>query len=509
MHGLWTPAVTLLLAAGIGCERKSSGEGSASPGGGVDTAADTVPGDTGSSDTGADDTGVEPTVYHQPPIQLTIDVHGHNYSLATGPSSSSWLDDKLDRYESDKAQILWVAALAESVDARANFQLNGEFCRDARVLAGDTAFLGLLEAAGHVMGSHFHMHRFTGVQEYWIEIDKATATETQLRQIWSDQISECEASLGHTLARIDPALVSQAIDATPIIMDLFDTYRPAVQPVGEVFSYADWNHKPWNPFRRAPGTKLSEDLSHPIVGLMSLGQVGQLEPAGLHQTMTSVPQIQRQFLALVAEWREAELAGDPPKQWQFGIMTHPHDTITYQADVETLVQWLAAWTDGSRGDGAPLVVFATNDEVVASLEDWEAQWPGVSSFDFDWEGHLETGEEAYPYGSDALVLAWLDTELDQEITTWQESGVTVFRLYTRAVERGEPNEEGARSLTIGELGTEPTYLAWSTTGATVTIDASSLLSGASELLDSQTGSIDVIDANAVEIPSQAVLFRGR
>jgi hypothetical protein len=133
----------------------------------------------------------------------------------------------------------------------------------------------------------------------------------------------------------------------------------------------------------------------------------------------------------------------------------------------------------------------------------------VSSFDFDWEAHLETGEEAYPYGSDALVLALLDTELDEEITTWQESGVTVFRLYTRAVERGEPSSEGTRSLTIGELGAEPIYLAWSTTGATVTIDASSLLSGASELLDSQTGSIDVIDVDAVEIPSQAVLFRGR
>jgi hypothetical protein len=498
---------SLALSLGLGCDPNKNDSAS-----GVDTAVTTNPGepsDTGGVDSpGPEDSGTPPPVHHQPPIQVTIDVHGHNYNLSIGPGSSSWMTQKRARFQSDKTQILWLAALAESVGGRVNFQLNGEFCRDARELDGDTAFLAELEAAGHLMGSHFHMHRFSGIAEFWVEVNKMTATETQLRQIWADQVGECEATLGHSLFRVDPALVSRAVDAAVVLADLFDEYQPGVQPAGEVFSYTDWNHKPYNPFRRAVGSKLSEDPDHPILGLMSLGQVGQLEPAGLHQVMTSVPQIKRHFLALVTEWREAELSGAPPKQWQFGVMTHPHDNIMFQSDVEEVVRWLGKWTDGSRGDGAPLVEFATDDEVLERFEAWEMVWPDASSFSFDWETHVETGGEPYPYGDDVLTMALRDTEVDSEVMVWRDQGVTVFRLFRRSVLRGTPSEIGVRPMTIGDLEEVPLFLAWSTTGETVTIDASALLGDGFESLDSQSGETSAISPGALEIPPQAVLIRG-
>ena len=259
-----------------------------------------------------------------PPILITINVHGHNYGFPEQASAlDNWETTKQNRYDSDKEQILWIADLAESVGAQVNYQLNGEYCRDARVLNGDdTTHLEALEAAGHVMGSHFHMYRFSGENEFWKRVSTATASQTDLEQIWSDQVGECEQILGHSLFRIDPAIMSSLVDSEEIVEDLREASQPQIEPGAETFSYTDWNQKPWNPYRRMRGTSLTEDPDRDILAVTSIGQVGQLVPAGKHQIMASVGQIQRQFLALVAEWRENEQLGLTPKVWQFGIMTH-------------------------------------------------------------------------------------------------------------------------------------------------------------------------------------------
>ncbi len=443
-----------------------------------------------------------------PPILITINVHGHNYGFPEQASAlDNWETTKQNRYDSDKEQILWIADLAESVGAQVNYQLNGEYCRDARVLNGDdTAHLVALEEAGHVMGSHFHMYRFSGENEFWKRVSTATASQADLEEIWSDQVGECEQTLGHTLFRIDPAIMSSLVDSEEIIEDLREASQPQIEPGSETFSYTDWNQKPWNPYRRMRGASLTEDPDRDILAVTSIGQVGKLVPAGKHQIMASVGQIQRQFLALVAEWRENERLGLTPKVWQFGIMTHPNQTITYQDEMQDVVEWLATWTEQTTEQGNAIAEFATDAKVLERFEQWEESYPGESSFDYDWEAYLAGNPEPYPYLLEGVSLGLKDAELDEPLTDWEAEGVTVFRLYKREVVRGPADSEGLRSMDIRDLYEEPLYLLWSTTGESVEIDFSAEQSGALYQVDSETGELTTVNAGSLTVPPTAVVM---
>jgi len=480
-----------------------------------DKTAQAVTADLAASDTGpgtdtagapGDDTGQPSTDY--PPILITIDVHGHNYDLPYTGDGVEWWRDKRDRYLSDKEQILFVADLAESVGALANFQLNGEYCRDARVLLTepDTDHLTLLAEGGHVMGSHFHNFRFTGEDEYWESVPKDAATEAVLRGIWNDQVTECETTLGTRLFRIDPAMVSSILDAGDVVNELKNEYGFEVEPVGEIFSYTDWSHKPWNPFRRQLDSKLLEDSTRTVLGLVSLGQVGQLEPEGKHQLMTTVPQIKRHFLAQVAEWREHERQGLPPKVWQFGIMTHPNQNRLYQDEMIEMVTWLAEWTEKTTAQGNMIAEFSTDPDVLARFEAWEEANPGASSFSFDWDAYLAGETVPYPYSLEGLTMGLKDLELDTELDTWRAEGVTVYRLYRRPVLRGAADAEGLREMVISEsVDDTALYLMWSNQGVDVEIDVSSEVDGALLQLDSTTGEISTVDSARLVVPTSAVL----
>ena len=442
-----------------------------------------------------------------PPILVTINVHGHNYGFPKHATIlDSWETLKQDRYDSDKEQILWIADLAESVGAQVNYQLNGEYCRDARLLNGDdTAHLVALEDQGHVMGSHFHMYRFSGENEFWESVSTPTASQADLEKIWDDQIGECEQTLGHSLFRIDPAIMSSLVDSDAIVEELTEAYQPQIEPGAETFSYTDWNQKPWNPFHRMRGTSLTEDPNRDILAGASIGQVGQLVPAGKHQIMASVSQIQRQFLALVAEWRENERLGLTPKVWQFGIMTHPHQTITYQDEMQDVVEWFATWTEQATEQGNVIAEFATDAKVVERFEQWEESYPGESSFDYDWEAYLAGNPEPYPYLLEGVSLGLKDAELDEQLTGWQAEGVTVFRLYKREVVRGPADGEGLRSMDVRNLYEEPLYLLWSTTGESVEIDFSAEQSGALYQVNSKTGGVTTVDAVSLTVPPTAMV----
>lgn len=442
-----------------------------------------------------------------PPILVTINVHGHNYGFPERATLlDNWESTKQNRYESDKEQILWIADLAESVGGLVNYQLNGEYCRDARLLNGDdSAHLAALEDQGHVMGSHFHMHRFSGHNEFWKLVSTSTASQADLEQIWSDQVGECEQTLGHTLFRIDPAISSSLVDSAAIVEDLKEASQPQVEPGSETFSYTDWNQKPWNPYRRMRGTSLTEDPTRDILAITSIGQVGRLAPSGKHQLMASVPQIQRQFLSLVAEWREHERLGLTPKVWQFGIMTHPNQNITYQDEMQDIVEWLATWTEQTTAQGNVIAEFATDANVVEQFEQWEASYPGESSFDYDWEAYLAGHPEPYPYLLEGISLGLKDAELDAQLNGWQTEGVMAFRLYKREVVRGPADSEGLRNMNIGDLYEEPLYLLWSTTGESVEIDFSAEQSGTLYQIDSQTGELSTVNAGSLTVPTAAVV----
>jgi hypothetical protein len=457
----------------------------------------------------ADSADIVAESHAYPPILISINIHGHNYGYpSVKAKSDTWMTTKKNRYASDKTEILWLAELAESVGTAVDFQLNGEYCLDSRLLDGDdTAHLLDLEANGHAMGSHFHMYRYTGENFFWASVSQSTATEADLDEIWDQQIGECELVLGHSLSRIDPAIGSKLLDTEAYINAKKEAYGAFIEPGGEVLSYSKWNFKPWNPFRRALGTKLSEDPDRRSVAVSSIGQVGKLEPDGKHQVMGTAEQIQRQFLALVAEWREHERKGDPPKMWQFGIMTHPNQNFENRDDVETLVKWFQKWTQETTLGGNVVAEFATGEQVLEKFEAWEKANPGVSSFSYDWDAHLAGNPPPYPYDLEGVTLGLLDCEFEEELTLWQDVGVRVFKLRNREVLRGPANVEGQESMTILDLR-DPVYLLWSNTGESVTVDFSSQEAGPLYQSNSVTGAVSSVDAQTLVVTPMAIVVSG-
>ncbi|MDP6944968.1 MAG: hypothetical protein QF464_12520, partial [Myxococcota bacterium] len=380
---------------------------------------------------------------------------------------------------------------------------NGEYCRDARLLDGDdTQHIRDLDLAGHVMGSHFHTYQLTDADEYWESVPKSAATEEVLQAIWDAQLGECEEALGHEVYRIDPALDSSVTDATAFVQDHKLAYGVAVEPAGEAFSYAHWNHKPWNPFRKKPGTKLTEDHTHPMLGVMSVPQTGQVEPQGKHQVMASVPQIQRQFMMLVAEWRERERAGDSPRLWTFGIMTHPNDNAAHREDMEAIVAWLKTWTETVTAKGNAVAEFATDADIVQRYEAWEAKNPGASSFDYDWEAYLAGDIWPYPYWVEGATLGLKDCDYIGEFDLGPD--VQAYEFANREVLRSPPNAEGISVMNIGELRL-PVFMLWSHGGPSSVADLSGSVTGTVFVRDGLTGEVTTADASQITVPVHPVI----
>ena len=243
---------------------------------------------------------------------------------------------------------------------------------------------------------------------------------------------------------------------------LMDAHGVPIAPGGEVFSYTDWNMKPWTPFRAAPGTYLQHDATGPRVGLASIGQLGQSSAEGLHAINASVPQLKRHFLMVLSEWREHERNGEPPQIWTFGVMTHPDKNNQYRAEVTELLAFFNSFTAEVTDRGNPVAQFATDVEVAAVYEAWEGANPDGERLDFNWLEHREGNTQPFPYLMEGVVNGLLHCELDEATPELDLGGdVRAFKLWKRDQALGPPDAEGRRGLVnIGDL-LHAVYLLWS------------------------------------------------
>jgi hypothetical protein len=440
-----------------------------------------------------------------PPILVTVNAHGHNYgfprqALQTG----NFANMKATRYQKHRGEVMWLDEQARRVGAKMSYQLNGEYARDAR-LAEDDQHIRDLEAAGHSIGTHFHRFYLTEDDEFWQEFSAGQATFETVQRTWTDHIREVEAALGHPLLRCDPAAGSH--DENDL---LYPEFNIQIEPGGEVFSYTDWNIKPWNPYRRKVGTYCTEDSEGPRVAVASLGQVGSPEPQGLHSVHTTTSQLKRHFLMLLAEWREHERRGDPPKVWAWGIMTHPSSNHLYRDEMLDMFNFLAAFTDAETPRGTPIARFATDEEVAETFRTWEVENPGASSFDFDWESHLAwitqgTGSpQPYPYLLEGVTLGLRDCDYVGELESWDQHAVRVHQFTNVDIMRGLANESGQRSMTLGS-NRLPVYLLWSDSGQGETIDFSSEKSGTLYVKDGISGAVTTADATRLTVTETPIV----
>ena len=238
-------------------------------------------------------------------------------------------------------------------------------------------------------------------------------------------------------------------------------------------------HMGWNPWRASisdePGHEIAEDLSSPYVSINHAAQIGG--GAGMaegHNEGTTLPQMQRQFLMLYAEWLARERSGAEDRVWSLGFVYHPNQGTRYNADLAGFLDWLDEHFIGKESPyGHTIARYAMVSEIVDEFLAWEAAHPGVSSF------HYVRGDPyPYTYAFLAQGLAGADYEADVDLG----AGVSCFRFA----------KEG-----------QPIYLLWSDQGEH-TVDLSGELGARARVTDA-AGMETTMDANALPLTEEPLL----
>ena len=450
--------------------------------------------------------GTEESNY--PPIYIQIQSHGHTYGIKT--SSGDFTATKLEKYTTHKDEILWLASETEKYSAKMSYQLNGEYSQDA-VFYNESAHIETIHNSGHHIGG-VHYHRYTlGEDRFWEEFTSDEDAEKG-DIAFDDHVGKTNDLLnlfGEKVIRVDPAVGD--LDNS---LSKFNEYDISILPGGEAFSYSKWNIKPWNPFNKMDGTKLSEDLTSDRVSIMSYGQVGKDAPAGIHAVYASVEQLKRHFLMQLAEWREHERLGDKAKIWSFGIMTHPDQNADHRDHMTDMIMFLSEYVTSTTENGTPIAKFVTDKELAEILTNWKSQFPGRSSFDFDWENHrkFEAGEagataEEYPYKLEGITEGLFGSDFDSEIKTFNDSKVKIFKFKYLDSQLGPMNNKYQRGIAVCDEQPIPIFMAWSDAGEGVTIDFSSETNSTNLFIkNGETGEYSVALASNLTITETPILF---
>jgi hypothetical protein len=251
------------------------------------------------------------------PIRVVINAHGHNYNLTVTPEDPEWWERKKTQFDKHHSEIMALAELAEGFGGHISFQLNGEYSRDLMNLYPEQhqEFLELQER-GHGLGVHFHTAAYSGADEYWELYQARSVTPEREEAIWDSHLTAVTDLISHPPLRVDSASTRRNRDTQ---LSLYERYEVAIGAVGDSFSYTPWAQTIWTPLPKQPGTSLDELPDSPYLALGSHPQIGTEEPNGLHMLITTVSQLQRQFLALYAHWTWDQWDSETPRIWTFGI----------------------------------------------------------------------------------------------------------------------------------------------------------------------------------------------
>jgi hypothetical protein len=240
-----------------------------------------------------------------------------------------------------------------------------------------------------------------------------------------------------------------------------------------------FGHIVWNPWRPADsdqlGDELAEDLGADYIAVDHLAQIGSESAHGMDLT---VPQLQRRFLMLYAEWLGRVRRGAEDRVWTFGFVVHPNYGADYNADLVELLDWLeASFVGQTTAEGHLIAQYATVRSVADQLESWEADHFGTSSFDY-------RADDPYPYTYAHVAggLAGADFE-------------------------GEVDLGGGASCYRFARDGRPVYMLWSDSGET-SVDLTGQLTGAVRVVDSD-GEALLDDAGAVPVGTTPILVESQ
>lgn len=441
-----------------------------------------------------------PTSTEHPPIQMAFNVHGHAFGLDDPSTFDDWYGAKDSRYDRHYDEMIWLARASEHFGGRMSYQLNGEFSEYAEV-RGDEGRLRFLRSRGHSMGIHFHHNVNTGVDHFWEEVPEGVRDDSFYEDLFDDHFSAVQSAVGASPVRADAAFAPETDDEWDQYEALLQDHNVTAIGAGEAFSgIMEWNQNPFNPYRRAYGTQVEEDWSGSTIAIPSYPQVGLEEPGGLHRLYTSIPQLKRQFLMVLANRHWEQTTGLPSRVWTMNVMTHL-DQNTRHAEILDWMRFIghtAEWTGGAD----PATEWVTDAEIIETFEEWETTTTAATSFDFDLESHDAGVDQDYPYLLEAMAETLVGTEFKAQVDLHDD--VLSWRLDHRDMEYLGTDWHGNPEYELTDADGEM-IMAWSTDGLR-TVDVRGWATGSVTIMDADDGSTRSVPAAAVPIGPKPVLI---
>jgi hypothetical protein len=412
---------------------------------------------------------------YEPPINIALILH---VDPSIAPDTTTFQATP-EIYARSYDEIDWLMAEAARHHLQFTILYNGWFTQWA-LKNGDLDQFRNLLADGHEIGSHAHRIIYDPQEDVWIPLVDVLNRYGQpqydaelAKQSWAD----ADRFLDMLLQQIDVSGQNRTMCAVPfkcsdegLLMSEYGFEFASGNRSEKGTSY--FGHTVWNPWRPAaldiPGQELAEDLSADFIAIDHYAQIGSSEAHGMD---LSVPHLQSQFLMLYTEWLSRVHRGAEDKVWTFGFVYHPNYGDKYNADLVEFLDWLDEnFVGKTTPDGYTIARFATVSVIGQEYLDWEADHPGISSFNYQSDG-------PYPYTYYIIPEMMQDAAYVGELS--MGSGVSCYQ-FTR----------NGRGL----------YLIWSNSG-NQTIDFSSTLVGQVHLTDS-SGIESTQDASALPITDE-------
>jgi hypothetical protein len=286
-----------------------------------------------------------------------------------------------------------------------------------------------LLAAGHEIGSHSHQITYDSAQDAWVShhdelsiYGRPNYDAALARQVWEDAqryLQDVLAAIGATDQ--DQIVCSTALSFSdePNLMAAFGYEIAAGNRLEASVGYL--GHMAWNPWRASNsdevGYEVAEDLNAPYVSINHGAQIGGSEG---HDSAMTIPQLQRQFLQLYAEWLARERTGAEDRVWSFGFVYHPNQGDRYNPDLSMFLDWLDTYFIGKQSPhGHTIARYAMVSEIIDEFYAWEAARPGSSSFSY-------VSGDPYPYTYAAFAAMLSDASYEAHLDLGP--GVTGFRF---------------------------------------------------------------------------------
>jgi hypothetical protein len=422
---------------------------------------------------------------YEPPINVYLVLHID----PLGDQESEVFEPDQGMYERTRDEIDWLVGEAARHGLRFTALYNGWYPQWA-LQQGDTGQFRALLDAGHEIGSHAHRITYDAGEDVWVKrreelsiLGRPFYDSEVARQCWEDAKRYVDA----VLENIGAEGQNQTMCSTALTLaeeaNLMDEFGFTIAAGNRLEKGIDYfGHVVWNPWRAAnsdaPGYELAEDPSAGYITFNHLAQVGGGGsigmPAESHGQDLTVPQMQRRFLMLYAEWLTQERRGVEDRVWSFGFVVHPNYGARHNTALTEFLDWLDEYFIGRTSPhGHTIARYATVGEIAEEFEAWETAHPGASSFDY-------RRGDPYPYAY-GIVLAMLQ-DAGYEAHVDLAPDVSCFRF---------------------SRDDQPIYMIWDDLG-TQTVDFSTVESGQVRITD-VTGSARVEDASALTL-TQAPLF---